>query len=129
MSGVGEPPNRWEMQSEETFDGRPLPLSDELTEALRALAVFAEQSPPFDLLRRQPAYGEPLGAVRPPMALTALNVATASVQSGMPSCPYAPPGTPVDIQFLPPNNRLVYRCGHSNPAHCWDDFGHNPYQC
>jgi hypothetical protein len=129
MSQVGEPPGRWELQSDEAFDDRPLVLAEELTEALHALTVFAAQSPSADLLRQQPRYGEPPGAVRPPTALVALSVATAAVQSTMPPCPYAPAGAPVGIQYLPPNNKLVYRCGHINPAHCWDNFGHTPYRC
>ena len=129
MSQVGEPPSRWALQSGEAFDGRPLVLSDELAEALRALALFAEQSPPLDLWRHQSQHGQPTAEIRPPTALLALSVATATVQASMPPCPYAPAGAPVGIQYLPPNNKLVYRCGHNNPAHCWDDFGHTPYQC
>jgi hypothetical protein len=106
-----------------------LVLHEELTEALHALAVFAEQSPPTDLFRRQSQYEEPTALIRPPTALMALSAATAIVQSTMPPCPYAPAGAYVELDFLPPSNKLVYRCRHINPAHCWDDVGHTPYQC
>jgi hypothetical protein len=129
MSQVGEPPSRPARRSVEAFDGRALVLDDELVEALRALALFAEQSPPGNLWRRQPRYGELTARVRPPTALVALGAATATVQSAMPPCPYAPAGAPVEIRYLPPNNKLVFRCGHANPAHCWDNFGQIPYEC
>lgn len=129
MSQVGEPPTRWELQSDEAFDRRALVLDDELAEALHALAAFAEQSPPADLWRRQSRYGERTATGLPHTALVALSVATATVQAGMPPCPYTPAGAPVGIQYLPPNNKLVFRCGHTNPAHCWDDFGQTPYKC
>lgn len=129
MSHVGEPPDRWGPESTEAFDGRRLELSDELTAGLRVLALFAEQSPPVDMWPSQPEYGQPPAGLRPSNALAALSAATAAVQSVMPPCPYAPPGAPVGPRFLPPDNKLVLRCGHLNPAHCWDDYGHTPYEC
>jgi hypothetical protein len=139
MSQLEEPPTGWaqaqqapappSQESTEPFDGRPLPLTDELTEALRALARFAEESPTADLWGRRPESAEGVAAGRTRTALVALGAATAVVQSDMPSCPYRPPGMPVTIQYLPPNNKLVQRCGHVNPAHCWEGYGSIPYQC
>jgi len=139
MSQVEEPPSGWaqaqelpivsSQESTEPFDGRPLVLSYEITEALRALARFAEESPPENFWRRHSESAEGFEENRPHTAFIALSAATAVVQSGMPSCPYDPPGRSVTIQYLPPNNKLVQRCAHAKPAHCWEGFGSIPYQC
>ena len=137
MSSIDEPPSRSSLEhrltirspfeSREPFDNRLLALTDEVTEALKALARFAEESPSADFWGRP---GEPAeGTVGPHTVLVALASATAVVQSSMPSCPYAPPGIPVEIQYLPPNNKLVQRCRHVNPAHCWEGYGSIPYKC
>jgi hypothetical protein len=139
MTDVAEPPSHWthyleqadvsSAESEEEFDGRTLELTDEVAEAVRALATFAEASPPVSLWRRPGAFYNRASTRPPPTAVMSLAAAAAVVQSGLPPCPYAPPGSAVDIQYLPPNNKLAFRCHHTNPAHCWDDFGKTPYAC
>lgn len=149
MSGLREPPSEspeereassdWSLeqelpvlssrQSAEPFDGRPLVLTAELTEALDALARFAEQSPPADFWRRRTESVSGTEEGRIHTSLVALAAATAVVESGLPSCPYAPPGIRISIQFLPPTNKEVQRCGHVNPAHCWEGLGTVPYEC
>jgi hypothetical protein len=124
-----ELPNFPSLESAEPFDGRPLVLTAELTEALEALARFAEQSPPADFWRRRTESASGIQESRTHISLVALAAATAVIQSGLPSCPYAPPGIPISIQFLPPTNKEVQRCGHVDPAHCWEGLGTVPYEC
>ena len=130
MSHAKEPARRWRNDTDEPYDGRRLELSPELREALQALTSFAEKSPPSDAWRHESAHGNlTIDSVRPHTGLVALNAAAATVASGLPPCPYAPAGSALTLQFLAPNNKLVLRCAHTNPAHCWEDLGDTPYQC
>jgi hypothetical protein len=121
-----EPVMEWSQQAQEPFDARPLNLTAEQEEALEALARFAQASPPTGRFFRRTAEGEE-GHTHP--GSVALLSAAAIIQAGLPSCPYAPPGSPVTIQFVPPNNASVLRCQHANPAHCWAGVPSTPYQC
>jgi hypothetical protein len=115
--------------SEEAFDARELSLSEEQVDALRALSRFAEAVAPYNtrVSRFHALHYESEARVHPSSA--ALAAATSVIQSGLPSCPYAPPGSAVNVQYLPPNNQMVLRCHHIQPAHCWDGLGTTPYQC
>lgn len=62
-------------------------------------------------------------------SLPVINRVAAALAPGIPPCPYAPLGVSVGYDFLPPDNRLVFRCLHAPLAHCWDGLGTLPFQC
>jgi hypothetical protein len=137
--GNGEQPAiEWRETTSEDFDGRSLGLSKEQEEALEALAAFAKASPPTGRFARralgwETAWKGVLGKIgdggQAHPASVGLAAAAAVIQAGLPSCPYQPAGSPVTIQFLPPNNATVLRCHHTNPAHCWAGVPATPYEC
>jgi hypothetical protein len=101
----------------EEFDERELDLNEAQLLAIRGVAGFASSDVMTALDRH--------GTLSPVTSLAslALGAAVQVVQSGLPSCPYAPPGKPISVQFLPPNNVMVLRCAHTPQAHCWDNLG------
>jgi hypothetical protein len=46
-------------------------------------------------------------------------VALAAINASLQSCPNAPPGHQVVVDFYGPNNTARLKCDHATP-HCWE---------
>ncbi len=66
-----------------------------------------------------------------PVERTVSAVQSAARQLGhlLPDCPFAPPGSALQIQFLAGDNTMVYRCAHEPEAHCWYGPGSSSFLC
>lgn len=101
----------------------PLDLSEQQETALKALQAFARHVG-SEVWEAQQGTAE-----KSRLAIQGLFASAQVVSSGLPPCPYAPPGASISVQFKPPDNEMVLQCNHAGTRHCWEELGTKPYTC
>ena len=125
----------WQMSvmGAEPFDGRELELNEAQKLAIQTLARLAVTAVyavtlPLVILQRSTGLNR-FRALAILLPAAVFKSAGAIAKPVIPPCPYAPPGTPVSLDYVPPDMVVVLRCAHKPEAHCWDGIGKAPRLC